>query len=192
MTRRRAPHHDSDMYAIFRKSKTGEGQQAWLVNLTRGGRRIQTTFSDSTYGGEAQSLHVARAYRDAVLEVVPPLTNRDVRTALRSTRPEGSDMTGVYYIEATERRPARWIARIDVADDTKASGRRNISRTFNIASRGHEEAKRAAEDERIRMVLAVENGEDPALRNPAAIRLHDRLAKARNIKPAEKDEDRKT
>jgi len=186
MTRRKPNPHDSDMYAIFRKSKDGghvKGQQAWLVHLTRGGRSIQNTFSDSTYGGREAALFVARAFRDAVLEIVPPLTTREMRTRLRRNTPGDSEMTGVYYIAQTEKRSARWIACIDVADETKAAGRRTIRRTFNVTSLGYDAAKTADEEERIRMLMAVENGEDPALRNPAAIRLHDRLAKARNIKP---------
>lgn len=181
-SRRPAP-HDSDMYAIFRKSPDGAGQQAWLVHLSRGGRMIQSTFSDSTYGGREAALFVARAFRDAVLQVIPPLTHRDMRMLKRKTRrdPPGdhprSEIAGVHYAAASGPRHGRWIARIEIRDASRPTGRRAITRSFSVAEHGFDAAREAAEAERIRMVMAVENGEDPALRNPAATRLHRRLAK---------------
>ncbi|MEO0913255.1 MAG: hypothetical protein AAFY59_09735, partial [Pseudomonadota bacterium] len=87
---RRRGHHPSDMYGIFRKSPGPGGQQAWAVRLSRGGRTIQSTFSDSTYGGRAAALYVARAYRDAVLEIVPPLTRVEMRQIQRRKRQQGA------------------------------------------------------------------------------------------------------
>lgn len=185
MPRRRTPaHHDSDMYAIFRKSPAdSDGQQAWIVNLTRGGRPIQSTFSFSVYGGEAAALFVARAYRDAVLEVVPPLTLRDMRMLKRKdNRGQRGDhprsqITGVHHTAATKGRAAFWTARIEITDPTKPSGRRSIVRTFSTAKYGDDGARIMAEEERMRLVMAVENGEDPALRSSAAKRLNKRLAR---------------
>lgn len=75
--------HPRDMYGISRKSPDATGQQAWTVRLSRGGRMIQISFSDSTYGGTAGALFVARAYRHAVLEIVPPLTRSEMRHVTR-------------------------------------------------------------------------------------------------------------
>ncbi|WP_299968428.1 hypothetical protein [uncultured Roseobacter sp.] len=185
MPRRRpaSAHHDSDMYAIFRKAKPGEDQQAWTVNLSRGGRSFQMTFSDATYGSEAASLFVARACRDAVLEVVPPLTHHDMRMLKRRTKRgqpgdhPHSDVTGVHYARATRNRPGRWIARIEIKDATRPTGRRTITRSFSEAELGNDAAREAAEAARLQMVLAVEHGDDPALRSPAAKRLHKRLVR---------------
>jgi hypothetical protein len=58
--------------------------------------------------------------------------------------------------------------------------RKTIGRSFNINKYGYEGAKRLAEEERLHMLLAVENGEDPALRNPAAVKLHKKLANGRS------------
>ncbi|MBB4008049.1 AP2/ERF family transcription factor [Allorhizobium taibaishanense] len=173
------------MYAIQRLDIDKHKQDAWMVNMSRGGRSIHMTFSDTTYGGKEQALEVAQAYRDAVLRVVPPLTNKDMRMLVRKNRSEGSDVTGVYYQAPDERRKSGiWIARIELPVERKkpVSGkkrqRKAVTRTFSVSKYGHHEARRMAEEERIRMVLAVENGEDPALRSPQALTLHDKLTRA--------------
>ena len=121
------------------------------------------------------------------------MTNRDIRMGSSGPIAGGqrggdrprSDITGVTYAAETDKRSARLFAAIELADDTKPSGRR----TFNVSELGHDAAKRAAEAERIRIVLAVENGEDPVLGSEAAGRLHKRLGKARKSKPAEGGEE---
>lgn len=176
--RRKPSLHDEAMYGIFRVEYDRHGQDAWIVNLSRGGRPIRMTFSDSTYGGREPALAVARAFRDAVLKVVPPLTNRDMRMLVRKNRPNKS-IPGVYYKPAERGRSAYWIAHIKVAHTgPKRVGKRNrksIRRSFNVSKYGDANARQLAEEERIRMLLAVENGEDPALRNPAAVELHRKL-----------------
>ena len=167
--------HSTDMYAIFRVERPIHGQDAWLVNLSRGARPIRKSFSDDTYGGKEPALFVARAYRDAVLKIVPPLTHRDMRMRVRKNRPDGS-MTGVHFKPASGSRPAYWISRIEVEAPGHSTAKRNrrcLTRHFSVARYGDAEAKRMAEDERIRMVMAVDNGEDPALRSPAGLALHE-------------------
>ncbi len=173
---------DNAMYAISRVDADRHGQDAWLVNLSRGGKTFQMTFSDGTYGGRAQALTVAKAYRDAVLKVVPPLTKREMRMQVRKNRSEGSNLPGVYYIEPGKHsKDGAWIARIELQGDDRGNGspakrhRKALTRTFNVGKYGYDEARRLAEEERIRMVLAVENGEEPALRSPAAMALHRKL-----------------
>ncbi|CUX06988.1 conserved hypothetical protein [Agrobacterium fabacearum S56] len=177
-----APFHKNDMYAINRVDADRHGQNAWLVNFSRGGKTFQMTFSDGTYGGNEQALTVAKAYRDAVLTVVPPLTNRDMRMQVRKNRSEGSDLPGVYYVQpGNHYKEGAWIARIEVQVEDQGNvaatkrRRKAITRTFNIGKYGYDEARRLAEEERIRMVLAVENGDEPALRSPDAIALHQKL-----------------
>lgn len=176
--------HSEEMYAIHRVDTNRHRQNAWLVHLTRGGKTIQMTFSDATYGSKEQALEVAQAYRDAVLRVVPPLTNQAMRMLVRKNRSEGSSVPGVYYKAPDEKhKSAIWIARIELTVDDRestASGRRkrkSMTRTFNVNKYGYEEARRMAEEERIRMVLAVENGEDAALRSPHALNLQEKLMK---------------
>lgn len=176
--------HDEVMYAIQRLNIGKHKQDAWMVNMSRGGKSIHMTFSDSTYGGKEQALEVAQAYRDAVLRVVPPLTNKDMRMLVRKNRSEGSSVPGVYYRDPDERhKSAIWIARIEITidDETPVTpGKRHrkaITRTFNVNKYGYDKARRMAEEERIRMVLAVENGDYPALRSPQALNLHDKFAR---------------
>ncbi|WP_311273699.1 MULTISPECIES: AP2/ERF family transcription factor [unclassified Rhizobium] len=141
------------------------------------------TFSDGTYGGNEQALTVAKAYRDAVLSVVPPLTKKDMRMQVRKNRSEGSNLPGVYYVQPGNHfKDGAWIARIEVQVEENGNAsatkrrRKAISRTFNIGKYGHDEARRLAEEERIRMVLAVENVDEPALRSPDALALHRKLS----------------
>lgn len=177
--------HEHDMYAIHRVDADRHGQNAWRVNFSRGGKTFQMTFSDGTYGGNEQALIVAKAYRDAVLSVVPPLTNRDMRMQVRKNRSGGSNLPGVYYVQPGEHyKDGAWIARIEVQVEDQANTsatkrrRKAISRTFNIGKYGYDEARRLAEEERIRMVLAVDDGDEPALRSPHALQLHQKLSDA--------------
>ena len=81
-------------YSITR-SVSATGRAVWQVNVVRAAREVQAGFSDLTYGGEAQALAVARAWRDAVMAVMPPLTNIERRQIVRSSRREG--VPGVHY-----------------------------------------------------------------------------------------------
>ena len=180
-------------YAIFRREgreneTTGRMNGAgWSVNLSRGGRLIQTSFHDQTYGSKEAALHVARAYRDAVLEVVPPLTNADMRTLVRKNRDPNS-IPSVHYPAAIGNRPDYWIARIEVPTDMCVPGyvenpgpsrakrpRRQITRSFSIKRYGNDTARRMAEAERLRMLAALENANEPALRSERAKKLHAEL-----------------
>ena len=184
-------------YAIFRREgreneATGRMNGAgWSVNLSRGGRLIQTSFHDATYGSKEAALHVARAYRDAVLEVVPPLTNADMRTLIRKNRDPAS-IPGVHFQAAIGNRPDYWIARIEVPTDMRVPGyvenpgpsrakrpRRQITRSFSIKRYGSDTARRMAEEERLRMLAALENAHEPALRSERAKELHAELQKAK-------------
>ena len=184
-------------YAIFRREArenetTGRMNGAgWSVNLSRGGRSIQTSFHDATYGSKEAAFHVARAYRDAVLEVVPPLTNAAMRTLQRRNREPGT-MPGVHFQPAIGNRPDYWIARIEVPIDMRVPGyvenpgpsrakrpRRQITRSFSIKRFGNDTARRMAEAERMRMLAALENAHEPALRSERAKELHAELQKAK-------------
>lgn len=182
----------TDMYGISRKSADRDtGQQGWIVHLSRGGRMIQTSFSDSTYGSEAASLYVARAYRDAVLEIVPPLTRVEMRQIQRktagSTAPDDAPrMAGVTYTKAGPGRSARWTARIELpADDDHPTlpakgakrARRSVTRSFSVGKLGYDAAKAAAEEARLDMLANLQDGDDPALMTQAAQRLHKRLGR---------------
>lgn len=174
-------------YAIFRKGEpNGAANAGWSVHLSRGGRVIQASFYDHTFGSKEAALHVARAYRNAVLEVVPPLTNADMRMLVRKNRTLGT-VPGVTFQPSTPSRPASyWIARIDVASDQRVPGyvddpaastakrsRRTITRSFSIKRFGNDAARRMAEEERHRMLTAIVDANEPALRSSRARALHE-------------------
>ena len=122
-----------------------------------------------------------------MLEVVPPLRNIDVRTLVRKNREPGS-MPGVHFQPATTNRPAYWIARIEVPTDRRVPGyvenpgpsrakrpRRCITRSFSINRFGNEVARRMAEEERMRMLAAIEDPNEPMLVSERAKELHAKL-----------------
>ena len=134
-----------------------KGRRLWQAVLMRSGRRVQTGFPDLIYGGEEQALTVARAWRDAVMAAVPPLTNIETRQIVRCVRQEG--MPGVYY----DPRRRAWSAVVTLP------GRRAVKQSFKVSTHGEEKARGLAEAERLHMLDTLENGRDPALRNPEAL-----------------------
>lgn len=44
--------------------------------MSRQGVHIKRTFSDAIYGGELASLTMAKAYRDALIRLIPPQSQR--------------------------------------------------------------------------------------------------------------------
>ena len=172
--RRRAPRprrlHDEDSYAIFPIVHEKSGAKRWSIHLSRAGRAIQMAFPHLKYGGEAPALAVAKACRDAIVAVVPPMTHREMREIRRRNRAEG--MPGVYHVTSDTPLGEVWIAQILLPD---GHSRR---RTFAVARYGDAGARQRAEAERQRMVDEVENVEDAALRSPAAVALGERLAAA--------------
>ena len=101
-------------YAITRLTRERHGKAGWQVAVIRRGRFVQSSFYDRVYGGREASLHVARAFRDAVIEVLPPLSRRDMRRIVRRNRSPGSSVTGVSFQAATDTRAAYWVARIEL------------------------------------------------------------------------------
>lgn len=54
------------MYAVYRLEKAKHGQDAWIVNMSRGGTPIHMIFSDVTYGGKAAVLTLRSTRRRQV------------------------------------------------------------------------------------------------------------------------------
>lgn len=105
-----------------------------------------------------------------------------MRMQVRRNRSDGSSLPGVYYNKPGEHsKDVAWIARNELPvedggrDSTAKRHRRALTRTFNVGKYGYDKARRLAEEERIRMVLAVENGEEPALRSSDALAPHREL-----------------
>ena len=174
-------------YALTRLTRERHGKAGWQVALIRRGRLVQSSFYDRVYGGRAASLHVARAFRDAVLEVMPPLSRRDMRRIVRRNRSPGSGVTGVSFQAATDTRAACWVARIELPGEP---GRRRRTRTpggddapAEVAEEGkakegtapapgsaHPERKRPARRKRVRYFSVDRLGYEEARRQAEAER----------------------
>ena len=131
-------------YALTRLTRERHGKAGWQVALIRRGRLVQASFYDRVYGSRAASLHVARAYRDAVIEVLPPLSRRDMRRIVRRNRSPGSSVTGVSFQAATDKRAACWVARIELPGEP---GRRRRERAPNPPADGTASGGAAGEGE---------------------------------------------
>ncbi|MEF2074817.1 hypothetical protein SMD10_24670, partial [Consotaella sp. CSK11QG-6] len=83
-----------NLYGVKRRLAKGTISDGWYVHLRRQGRYIIRHFKDSAYGSADAAFHQARAFRDAVLDALPPMTNREKATCLRSDNTSG--ITGVY------------------------------------------------------------------------------------------------
>ena len=153
-------YHDEPFYSLC-PAVGPRGHRQWRVAFTRGGRLVQAGFPHLTYGGDAPALAVARAWRDAALAVLPPLSNIAMRQIVRRNRREG--MPGVLRVEDPRNGAAAWIAIISLPDG------RSLRRSFAVKRYGEAEARARAEAERLRMLEALESGHDPALRSPAAL-----------------------
>ncbi len=131
------------------------GRAIWHVGVIRAALHVQAGFPDLTYGGEAPALAVARAWRDAVMAAVPPLTNIELRQVVRARRP---GTPGVYRDAGRQ----AWRAVVTLP------GPRSVARYFKVAVHGKEGARALAEAERLHMLDELRNGRDPALRSPVA------------------------
>ena len=123
-------------YGLYRQSSPGKPERVWkwTVRVTRQGTVVMRHFSDRICGGEAVSLALARAYRDAVLLLIPPLTKRQVyRAPSERTR---SGVVGVYLYESSVKGPY-WQAHMRVNG-------RPMSRTFAVSRYGYEGARALA------------------------------------------------
>lgn len=70
-------------YGIIRSQDKRKGTTSWLVRLRRDGRRVGARyFYHHHYDSPEAALAAARAYRNALLELYPPLTSREHRQRL--------------------------------------------------------------------------------------------------------------
>jgi hypothetical protein len=106
---------------------------AWCVWLKRQGHLIYRRFADADFGSSEAAYALARAYRDAVLKVLPPVTNRDIAVRLRKTNTSG--ISGVRYVETAD--GGAW-------DGTLQTGEILKMKLFKIARYGEAEARARA------------------------------------------------
>ncbi|WP_320195580.1 hypothetical protein RMR10_001490 [Agrobacterium rosae] len=92
--------HDADGYGLSREEANERRGAGWWVNLRRRGHKIVRLFKDSIYGSNDAAYKAARAYRDAIIEAIPPATNHEQAVLLRKNNQSG--ISGVRRIESRE------------------------------------------------------------------------------------------
>ncbi|XUY30222.1 hypothetical protein RMR21_023965 (plasmid) [Agrobacterium sp. rho-8.1] len=92
--------HDAEGYGLHREEANERRGASWWVSLGRRGHKIVRLFKDSVYGSDEVAYRAARAYRDAIIEAIPPATNHEQAVLLRKTNKSG--ISGVRRIESRE------------------------------------------------------------------------------------------
>lgn len=120
---------NDDLYCIYRLTLI------WRVVVQRQRLTIVRNFRDRMYGDKAKALAEAKRYRDAVLDLFPPLTNRDVIQTKRRNNTSG--FPGVNRVELEDHGGPFWVAELRKDDMRKY-------RRFSIAKHGERKAKALA------------------------------------------------
>ena len=92
--------HDAEEYGLSREEANERRGAGWWVTLRRRGHKIVRLFKDSIYGSNDAAYKAARAYRDAIIEAIPPATNHQQAVLLRKNNQSG--ISGVRRIETRE------------------------------------------------------------------------------------------
>ncbi|MUZ64133.1 hypothetical protein GOZ98_15425 [Agrobacterium vitis] len=124
---------NSDTYALFREEHNENHGAGWWVNLRRRGIRVVRLFKDSIYGSPQASFDQAKAYRDAVMSVLPPATNHEQAVLLRKNNKSG--ISGVRHVELAE--DEAWEASLLTRTENKRE-------KFSVRKYGEEQAKAMA------------------------------------------------
>ncbi|MGV2130182.1 hypothetical protein ACQZ4Q_04455 [Agrobacterium vitis] len=124
---------NSDTYALFREEHNENHGAGWWVDLRRRGIRVVRLFKDSIYGSPQASFDQAKAYRDAVMSVLPPATNHEQAVLLRKNNKSG--ISGVRHVELAE--DEAWEASLLTRTEHKRE-------KFSVREYGEEQAKAMA------------------------------------------------
>ena len=133
-----------DLYALLREEATARRGAGWWVSLRRRGHKIVRLFKDSVHGSPGASFCQAKAYRDAVLAALPPLTNHEQAVQLRRTNQSG--ISGVRRIETAA--GDLWQATLMTRDGQKREN-------FSVSKFGEAAAKSMAIAQRERWLKAL-------------------------------------
>lgn len=123
-------------YAITRQNQHSSGGDswAWEVHMSRQGVHIKRTFSDAIYGGELASLTMAKAYRDALIRLIPPQSQRQ-----RSSRLNSRNLSGISGVSRVlNKGRVYWKASLNNAEGQQKS------KFLSVKRYGEEKAKEFA------------------------------------------------
>lgn len=136
--------HDADNYGLKREEANERRGAGWWVSLRRRGHRIVRLFKDSVYGCDEAAYTAARAYRDAIIEAIPPATNHEQAVLLRKNNQSG--ISGVRRIEKSEGNA--WQATLMTNDGQKREN-------FTVSKFGELAAKSMAIAQRRKWLAAL-------------------------------------
>ncbi|UHS64289.1 hypothetical protein HRR99_19710 [Agrobacterium vaccinii] len=92
--------HDAEGYGLAREEANERRGAGWWVSLRRRGHKIVRLFKDSVYSTDKAAYKAARAYRDAIIEAIPPATNHEQAVLLRKNIKSG--ISGVRRVETRD------------------------------------------------------------------------------------------
>jgi len=136
--------HDADNYGLKREEANERRGASWWVSLRRRGHRIVRLFKDSVYGSDEAAYKAARAYRDAIIEAIPPATNHEQAVLLRKTNKSG--ISGVRRVETRDG---------DVWETTLMTNDGQKRESFSVAKFGELAAKSMAIAQRRKWLAAL-------------------------------------
>lgn len=92
--------HDAESYGLHREEANERRGAGWWVSIRRRGHKIVRLFKDSIYGSDDAAYAQARAFRDAIIEAIPPATNQEQAVLLRKNNKSG--ISGVRRVETRD------------------------------------------------------------------------------------------
>lgn len=100
----------ADMYGITRGQSQNGKHFSWKIYINRRGLCLTKSFTDLKWGGSEKALAAAKQHRDALIQLVPPLSMREYAQNLRATNNTG--FAGVLCSQ--KRHGIVWTARIQL------------------------------------------------------------------------------
>ncbi|NTE88773.1 AP2 domain-containing protein [Agrobacterium rubi] len=136
--------HDPERYGLNREEANERRGAGWWVSLRRRGHKIVRLFKDSIYGSDEAAYIAARAYRDAIIEAIPPATNHEQAVLLRKNNKSG--ISGVRRVETRE--GDVWQAMLTTNESVKREN-------FSVSKFGEQAAKSMAIAQRRKWLAAL-------------------------------------
>ncbi|WP_320203982.1 hypothetical protein [Agrobacterium rosae] len=136
--------HDAEGYGLNREEANERRGAGWWVSLRRRGHKVVRLFKDSIYGSDEATYLAARAYRDAIIEGIPPATNHEQAVLLRKTNKSG--ISGVRRLETREG---------DVWQATLTTNEGSKRENFSVSKFGEAKAKSMAIEQRRKWLASL-------------------------------------
>ncbi len=126
--------------------RSNHGYGAWQVNISRQGFKTARHFGVTRHGGKQAALRAAQAWRDAVLEQLPPMTTRLLHTVVRSNSHSGIPGVRRQVRSDTDNKSVRWVASLATQGQTREKG-------FSVMRFGEDGARQLAIEARRQFLL---------------------------------------